>query len=61
VWGLTPLEDQQIAGLLMWVPMGLPYLVVGLWLASRLLARDFHATPTANIVSGPSVERETAS
>lgn len=22
-WGLTPLEDQQLAGLLMWIPMGL--------------------------------------
>lgn len=26
-WGLTPLEDQQIAGLIMWIPAGLAYLV----------------------------------
>ena len=26
-WGLTPLEDQQLAGLLMWVPAGVVYLV----------------------------------
>jgi len=32
-WGLTPLTDQQLAGLLMWVPAMLPYLGVGLWLA----------------------------
>jgi putative membrane protein len=32
-WGLSPLADQQLAGLLMWVPAILPYLVVGLWLA----------------------------
>ena len=32
-WGLTPLADQQLAGLLMWVPAMLPYLGVGLWLA----------------------------
>lgn len=25
-WGLTPLEDQQIAGLLMWIPAGLIHL-----------------------------------
>jgi putative membrane protein len=25
-WGLTPLEDQQLAGLLMWVPAGFVYL-----------------------------------
>ncbi len=27
VWGLTPLEDQQIAGLIMWIPAGLFFLV----------------------------------
>jgi cytochrome c2 len=29
-WGLTPLEDQQLAGLIMWVPAGLAYLVAAL-------------------------------
>jgi putative membrane protein len=32
-WGLSPLTDQQFAGLLMWVPASLPYLGVGAWLA----------------------------
>ncbi|MFC4526933.1 cytochrome c oxidase assembly protein [Dyella halodurans] len=32
-WGLSPVADQQLAGLLMWVPAMLPYLGVGLWLA----------------------------
>jgi putative membrane protein len=32
-WGLSPLADQQLAGLLMWVPAILPYLGVALWLA----------------------------
>ena len=32
-WGVSPLTDQQLAGLLMWVPAMLPYLGVGLWLA----------------------------
>ena len=32
-WGLSPLADQQLAGLLMWVPAMLPYLGVGLWQA----------------------------
>jgi putative membrane protein len=31
-WGLTPLEDQQLAGLIMWVPASVSYLVAGLWL-----------------------------
>jgi cytochrome c oxidase assembly factor CtaG len=29
-WGLTPLEDQQLAGLIMWVPAGLVFTAVGL-------------------------------
>ena len=32
-WGLSPLADQQLAGLLMWVPAMLPYLAVALRLA----------------------------
>src|SRR5262249_45862713 len=32
-WGLAPLTDQQLAGLLMWVPAMLPYLGVGIWIA----------------------------
>jgi putative membrane protein len=30
-WGLTPLEDQQLAGFLMWVPAGLVFAAGGLW------------------------------
>ena len=35
-WGFTPLADQQLGGLLMWVPAMLPYLGAGLWLVLRL-------------------------
>jgi putative membrane protein len=38
-WGLSPLADQQLAGLLMWVPAMLPYLVLGLRLAWSGLRR----------------------
>jgi cytochrome c2 len=31
-WGLSALEDQQLAGLIMWVPGGISYLVATLWL-----------------------------
>jgi putative membrane protein len=31
-WRLTPLEDQQLGGLIMWVPACLTYLVAGLTL-----------------------------
>jgi cytochrome c oxidase assembly factor CtaG len=36
-WGLTPLEDQQLGGLLMWVPGGVLYLVAGLALLAGWL------------------------
>lgn len=32
LWGLSPLEDQQLAGLIMWVPAALSYLLATLWL-----------------------------
>lgn len=32
-WGMNPLTDQQLAGLVMWLPASLPYAAVGLWLA----------------------------
>jgi cytochrome c oxidase assembly factor CtaG len=31
-WGLTPLQDQQIAGLLMWVPANLIFFSIATWL-----------------------------
>ncbi len=39
-WGLSALSDQQLAGLLMWVPAILPYLGVGLRLAFRMLPEE---------------------
>lgn len=51
-WGLTPLEDQQLAGLFMWIPAGLVYagaalILAGLWIASSSSSRfrgGHHAT-----------------
>ena len=34
-WGLSPLEDQQLAGMLMWVPGSLAYLATGVALVLR--------------------------
>ena len=36
-WGLTALADQHLAGLLMWVPLGVPYVAAGLVLTSHLV------------------------
>lgn len=38
-WGLSPLEDQQLAGLLMWVPGAAPYALVALAAIGSWLAR----------------------
>ena len=48
-WGLTALEDQQVGGLLMWVPGGVVFMLVGLALFGAWLGevdrrvRTFHA------------------
>jgi putative membrane protein len=36
-WGITPLEDQQLGGVIMWVPGGIPYLIAALLLFARWL------------------------
>jgi putative membrane protein len=38
-FGLTPLQDQQIAGLLMWVPANLVFFAIATWLFGRWMAR----------------------
>ncbi|MFL6588294.1 MAG: cytochrome c oxidase assembly protein [Luteimonas sp.] len=38
--GLDAVRDQQLAGLLMWVPSGLPYLIVGMCLVVALLRQE---------------------
>ena len=39
-FGLTPAEDQQLAGLLMWIPGGLVHAVAGLALFAKRLRND---------------------
>jgi putative membrane protein len=40
LFGLTPLEDQQIAGLLMWVPANLVFFGIALFLFARWIGTD---------------------
>jgi putative membrane protein len=47
-FGLTPAEDQQLAGVLMWVPGGLVHAGAGLVLLARRLCRDDRST--ANVL-----------
>lgn len=43
--GLTAFDDQQLAGLIMWVPSCVPYLVGALWLLAREFRRIGRRTP----------------
>jgi mono/diheme cytochrome c family protein len=36
-WGLSPLDDQQLGGLIMWIPGSLPYLIAALYIFARWL------------------------
>ena len=53
-WGLTPLEDQQIGGLIMWIPAGLVYIAAGLALFAGWL-RESGARARSFAVAAPSV------
>ena len=45
-WGMTPLDDQQLGGLIMWIPGGIAYLVAALaMLAGSLRESERRARP----------------
>ena len=59
-WGLTPLEDQQLGGLIMWVPAGAVYLVAGLALFAGWLRESetrAQKRERAGLASGARAER----
>jgi cytochrome c oxidase assembly factor CtaG len=66
-WGLTPLQDQQLGGLIMWIPAGVVYIIAGLvlftgWLREserRAVASDL-ATESLALMSRPAAALGTA-
>jgi len=44
-WGLTPLEDQVLGGLIMWGPAGIPYAIAAVLIARRGWAMLIRAVP----------------
>lgn len=56
LWNLTPLQDQQLGGLLMWVPSSVIFILIGVWLFARWLAtseqRLKHGTLGALCIEG---------
>jgi cytochrome c oxidase assembly factor CtaG len=55
-WGLSPLEDQQLGGLIMWVPAGLVYIFVGLWLFAEWIKESDQRSSFRNPTLGKQVE-----
>jgi cytochrome c oxidase assembly factor CtaG/cytochrome c2 len=53
-WGLTTMQDQQLAGVIMWVPAGLAYVIAMLWLFARWLreAGDDNLRRVLNLRTG---------
>ena len=58
-WGLTPLEDQQLGGLIMWIPAGVVYAIGGLaLLAGWLRESEAHAVQRDRTLLTPSAITE---
>ena len=54
-WSLTPIEDQQLGGLIMWIPAGTLLLVIGLALMAAWIGesqRRLQYTRLASLIGG---------
>jgi putative membrane protein len=52
-WGLTALEDQQLGGLIMWVPAGLVYIIAGLALCAGWMRESERRVSRREAISVP--------
>lgn len=54
-WGISAIEDQQIGGLIMWIPAATVYIFAALWIMARWLAqssaRDDAALTRRNVIA----------
>jgi len=57
VWDITPLSDQQIGGLIMWIPGGLLFYVVMTFVFFKWAGRDTDTTAGAQVDWRPSPSR----
>jgi cytochrome c oxidase assembly factor CtaG len=48
-WNLTPLEDQQLGGLIMWIPSGVVFVVVGLAMLGAWIGESERRQPLSKI------------
>jgi putative membrane protein len=50
-WGVSPIEDQQIGGLIMWVPAGAVFVGAGLWLFAKLIEEPQRRTAKTTVLT----------
>ena len=60
-WGLMPLDDQQLAGLIMWIPGGIAYTIAGLAFLARVLREDPRLVNGVGAATPPPVPISTSS
>jgi putative membrane protein len=60
VWDITPMADQQIGGLIMWIPGGLLFYVVMTFVFFKWAGRDTDTTAGAQVDWRPSPPRRAA-
>lgn len=54
-WGITLLADQQLAGLIMWIPAGIAYIAAALWLLLGLIRDDEEHQPRRSPAAASSI------
>lgn len=59
-WGLSALEDQQLGGLIMWVPAGIVYLAAALYLMLRWITESGIRTSARDLGRAQSLAAHTA-
>ncbi len=57
-FGIDALDDQQLGGLVMWIPGGVAYIVAALAMIGRMLGRD-HETPHATTIGNTNLAEAT--
>jgi putative membrane protein len=60
LWHLTLLQDQQLGGLLMWVPSGVVFIVIGVWMFARWLATSEQRVKQSTLAGFSSGRKEPA-
>jgi cytochrome c oxidase assembly factor CtaG len=59
-WGLTPLEDQQLGGIIMWVPSGVVFIIIGLALCAKWITESDRRLRLGSLQAAVEIEEKRA-